>query len=100
MAQQGSGIGTYLSKALNLTLQVFFAPPKPDEGDGELIDWVEEEEEGGYMTPPTDAQLPAGTLLQAQPLSCIAPTALRYFYRSHLPAFFRPSASHSTSTTC
>ena len=22
-------------------LQVFFAPPKPDEGDGEIIDWVE-----------------------------------------------------------
>ena len=43
-------------------LQVFFAPPKPDEGDGEIIDWVEEEEEAGYMTPPTDAQPAAGAL--------------------------------------
>lgn len=24
-------------------LQVFFAPPNPDEGDGELIDWETEE---------------------------------------------------------
>ena len=41
-------------------MQVFFAPPKPDEGDGEIIDWVEGEDEGDYMTPPTDAQQPAG----------------------------------------
>lgn len=43
-------------------LQVFFAPPKPDEGDGEIIDWVEEEEEAGYMTPPTEAQPAAAGL--------------------------------------
>ena len=43
-------------------LQVFFAPPKPDEGDGEIIDWVEEEEEAGYMTPPADAQPAEGVL--------------------------------------
>jgi len=41
-------------------LQVFFAPLKPDEGDGEIIDWVNEEDQAGYMTPPTDAQQPAG----------------------------------------
>lgn len=49
-------------------MQVFFAPPKPDEGDGEIIDWVEEEDEGGYMTPPTDAQQPAGLLIMCLPL--------------------------------
>ena len=43
-------------------LQVYFAPPKPDEGDGEIIDWVEEEEDAGYMTPPTDTQPAAGAL--------------------------------------
>ncbi len=49
-------------------MQVFFAPPKPDEGDGEIIDWVEEEDEGGYMTPPTESQQPAGLLIVCLPV--------------------------------
>ena len=27
-------------------LQAFFAPPNPDEGDGELINWADEDDEG------------------------------------------------------
>ena len=27
-------------------LQGFFAPPNPDEGDGELINWADEDDEG------------------------------------------------------
>ncbi|BDA50280.1 probable autophagy-related protein 2 at C-terminar half [Coccomyxa sp. Obi] len=29
-------------------LQVFFAPPNPDEGDGELINWADEEDSDGF----------------------------------------------------
>lgn len=50
-------------------LQVFFAPHKPDEGDGEIIDWVDKEEESGYMTPPTDTQPAAGLALPLQRFS-------------------------------
>ena len=70
-------------------MKVFFAPLKPDEGDGEIIDWVEEDEDSGYMTPPADTQPPTGP-----PLPCTASWTHASFHQSLADEYGMHHKSH------